>query len=31
MGQLLKEVSVYVVLNEKAPLLGATYFACLNM
>lgn len=31
MNQLLKEVSVYVVLNEKAPLLGATYFACLNM
>ncbi|MEO7768026.1 MAG: glucokinase [Ferruginibacter sp.] len=31
MGQLLKEVSVYVVLNEKAPLLGAAYFACLNM
>jgi glucokinase len=31
MGQLLKEVSVYVVLNEKAPLIGATYFACLNM
>ncbi len=31
MGQLLKEVSVYVVLNEKAPLLGASYFACLNM
>lgn len=31
MSKLLKEVSVYVVLNEKAPLLGATYFACLNM
>lgn len=31
MGQLLKEVSVYVVQNEKAPLLGASYFACLNM
>jgi glucokinase len=31
MRQLLKEVSVYVVLNEKVPLLGATYFACLNM
>jgi glucokinase len=31
MGQLLREVSVYVVLNEKAPLLGASYFACLNM
>jgi glucokinase len=31
MGQLLKEVSVYVVLNEKAPLIGASYFACLNM
>ncbi|MEP7141538.1 MAG: glucokinase [Ferruginibacter sp.] len=31
MGQLLKEVSVYVVINEKAPLLGASYFACLNM
>ena len=30
MGQLLKEVSVYVVLNEKAPLMGASYFACLN-
>ena len=31
MSQLLKEVSVYVVLNEKAPMLGASYFACLNM
>lgn len=31
MNQLLQEVTVYVVLNEKAPLLGATYFACLNM
>lgn len=31
MSQLLKEVTVYVVLNEKAPLLGANYFACLNM
>lgn len=31
MRQLLKEVSVYTVLNEKAPLVGATYFACLNM
>ena len=31
MGQLLKEVSVYVVLNEKAPLLGAGYYACLSM
>lgn len=31
MGQLLKEVSVYVVLNEKTPLLGSTYFATLNM
>ncbi|MEO6549584.1 MAG: glucokinase [Ferruginibacter sp.] len=31
MRQLLKEVSVYVVLNEKAPLLGAAYFACLNL
>jgi glucokinase len=31
MKLLLKEVTVYVVLNEKAPLLGATYYACLNM
>ena len=31
MRQLLKEVSVYVVLNEKAPLDGATAFAGLNM
>ncbi|MCW3090912.1 MAG: Glucokinase [Ferruginibacter sp.] len=31
MRQLLREVSVYVVLNEKAPLLGAAYYACLNM
>lgn len=31
MNLLLKEVTVYVILNEKAPLLGATYFACLNM
>jgi glucokinase len=31
MRQLLNEVSVYVVLNQKAPLLGATYFACFNM
>ena len=31
MRQLLQEVSVYVVLNEKAPLLGASYYACLNM
>ena len=31
MRHLLKEVSVYVVLNEKAPLLGAGYYALLNM
>lgn len=31
MRHLLKEVTVYVVLNQKAPLLGATYYACLNM
>ena len=31
MAQLLREVTVYVVENEKAPLLGASYFACLNM
>ncbi|MEO5891501.1 MAG: glucokinase [Ferruginibacter sp.] len=31
MRQLLNEVSVYVVLNEKAPLIGAAYYACLNM
>lgn len=31
MKQLLNEVSVYVVLNEKMPMLGASYYACLNM
>ncbi|MDO9376933.1 MAG: glucokinase [Bacteroidota bacterium] len=31
MRHLLKEVSVYVVLNEKAPLLGAGYYALLSM
>ncbi|MDN3655011.1 glucokinase [Ferruginibacter paludis] len=31
MNQLLKEVTVYVVLNEKAPLVGAGYFACLSL
>jgi glucokinase len=31
MKQLLQEVSVYVVTNEKAPLLGASYYACLHM
>jgi glucokinase len=31
MRQLLREMSIHVVLNEKAPLLGATYFACLDM
>jgi glucokinase len=31
MRQLLDEVSVYVVLNQKAPLLGASYYACLNI
>lgn len=31
MRHLLREMSIYVVLNEKAPLLGATYYACLNM
>ncbi|CAN5379718.1 glucokinase [soil metagenome] len=31
LNQLLKEVTVYVVLNEKAPLLGASYFAWLNL
>jgi len=31
MRKLLDEVSVYVVLNQKAPLLGATYYACLSI
>ncbi|MEO6232344.1 MAG: glucokinase [Ferruginibacter sp.] len=31
MRQLMNEITVYVVLNEKAPLLGSTYYACLNM
>ena len=31
MRQLLEEVSVYVVINQKAPLLGASYYACLNI
>lgn len=31
MRQLLDEVSVYVVLNQKAPLLGASYYACLSI
>ncbi len=31
MKQLLDDVTVSVVLNEKAPLLGASYFASLNM
>lgn len=31
MKHLLEEVSVYVMLNEKAPMLGAIYFAGLNM
>lgn len=31
MRQLMQEVTVYVVLNEKAPLLGSSYYACLNM
>jgi glucokinase len=31
MKQLLNDVTVYVVLNEKAPLIGASYYACLNL
>ncbi len=31
MKQLLNDVSVYVVLNEKAPLIGASYYACLSL
>ena len=31
MRQLMQEVTVYVVLNEKAPLLGSAYYACLNI
>ncbi len=31
MRKLLDEVSVYVVLNQKAPLLGASYYACLSI
>ena len=31
LSSLLKEVTVYVVLNEKVPLLGASYYASLNM
>jgi len=31
MRQLLEEVTVKVVLNEKAPLIGASYYACLSM
>ena len=31
MRKLLHEVSVYVVLNQKAPLLGASYYACLSI
>jgi len=31
MRKLLDEVSVYVVLNQKAPLLGASYYACLSL
>lgn len=31
MRQLLAEVTVKVILNEKAPLIGASYYACLSM
>lgn len=31
MKQLLNDVTVYVVLNEKAPLIGASYYACLSL
>jgi len=31
MRKLLDEVSVYVVFNQKAPLLGASYYACLSI
>jgi glucokinase len=31
MKQLLNDVTVYVVLNEKAPLLGASYYGCLSL
>ncbi len=31
MRHLLQEVTVQVVMNEKAPLLGASYYACLNL
>lgn len=31
MKQLLNDVTVYIVLNEKAPLIGASYYACLNI